>query len=120
PMKNNLTSRSVMKKNQSGFAAIEAVLILVIVGIIGGTGYFVWHAKQNADKSLDAANESAQGVAESTAAKANSNATSLKAGDSCVLEDGSKGSVVSLGDKYFTFCEPNGWKLFYTEVPGAF
>jgi hypothetical protein len=41
------------KSGQSGFAVIEAVLVLVIVGILGFTGYFVWHAKQSTDKSLD-------------------------------------------------------------------
>ena len=41
-----------MNKNQSGFSAVEALLILIIVGILGFTGYFVWHAKQSADKSL--------------------------------------------------------------------
>jgi len=40
------------QKNQSGFAALEAVLILVIIGILGFTGWFVWQAKNNADKSL--------------------------------------------------------------------
>lgn len=39
-------------KNQKGFGAVEALLILVILGIVGFTGYFVWHAKQNTDKSL--------------------------------------------------------------------
>lgn len=43
-------------KNQSGFSAIEALLILVILGIVGFTGYFVWHTKQNTDKSLTPAN----------------------------------------------------------------
>lgn len=41
-----------ISKNQNGFSAVEAVLILVILGIVGFTGYFVWHAKQNTDKSL--------------------------------------------------------------------
>jgi hypothetical protein len=42
---------------QNGFAVLEALLIVVILAIIGGTGYFVWHAKQNTDKSLsDTAN----------------------------------------------------------------
>lgn len=31
-----------MRKNQKGFSAIEGLLILVIVGIIGGTGWYVW------------------------------------------------------------------------------
>lgn len=37
---------------QSGFAAIEAILVCVIVGIIGFTGFFVWNAKQKTDDSL--------------------------------------------------------------------
>ncbi|MDB5171112.1 MAG: hypothetical protein JWO35_806 [Candidatus Saccharibacteria bacterium] len=38
-----------MKKNQQGFSAIEGLLLLVIVGILGITGWSVWlgrHSKQ--------------------------------------------------------------------------
>lgn len=38
--------------NQRGFAAIEAVLIFVIVAIIGGTGYYVYNANKEANQSL--------------------------------------------------------------------
>jgi hypothetical protein len=41
-----------MNKQQSGFAVVESLLILVIVAIIGGTGWFVWHSKQQTDKTL--------------------------------------------------------------------
>jgi hypothetical protein len=41
-----------MNKTQNGFAVIESLLILVIVAIIGGTGWFVWHSKQQTDKTL--------------------------------------------------------------------
>lgn len=34
-------------------AIVESVLILVIAGLIGGTGYYVWHTKQQTDKSLN-------------------------------------------------------------------
>jgi len=44
------------KTNHSGFAAVEAILIGVILVILGGTGYYVWHAKQNADNALSNAN----------------------------------------------------------------
>jgi hypothetical protein len=52
--------------NQSGFSAIEAVLLVVIVAIIGGTGYFVWHAKQNTDKSLNDTANSQPGIAKAS------------------------------------------------------
>jgi hypothetical protein len=42
-----------MKKNQSGFSAVEAFLILVIVGIIGGTGWYVLRANNNTNKTLN-------------------------------------------------------------------
>lgn len=40
-------------KNQKGFGAIEALLILVIVGIIGGVGYYVYNANKQELKISD-------------------------------------------------------------------
>jgi hypothetical protein len=40
-----------MKKlSQSGFAAVETVLLVVIVAAIAGIGYYVWHTHNNVDK----------------------------------------------------------------------
>jgi hypothetical protein len=47
-----------LDKNQNGFSAVEAILILGILGIVGFTGYFVWHAKQNTDKTFATNNSS--------------------------------------------------------------
>jgi Tfp pilus assembly protein PilV len=58
-----------MKKNQSGFSAIEALLILVIVGIIGGTGWYVMHANKNTNDTL---NNSGLGTATKSTKKASS------------------------------------------------
>ena len=44
---------------QKGIAAVAAVLTVVIIAIIGGTGYYVWHAKQVSDKNLSATTSSA-------------------------------------------------------------
>lgn len=38
--------------NQKGFTAIEGLLIFVIIGIIGGTGYYVYHANQKVGDTL--------------------------------------------------------------------
>lgn len=47
-----------IQHDQSGFGALEALLILVIVGILGFTGWYVYHARQNADRNLVAAGTS--------------------------------------------------------------
>jgi hypothetical protein len=44
-----------MKRNQSGFSAVAGLLILVIVGIIGGTGWYVMQANKNTDSTLNKA-----------------------------------------------------------------
>jgi uncharacterized protein (UPF0333 family) len=44
-----------MLKNK-GFSTIEGLLILVIVLILGGVGWYVWHSKNETDKTLSQAN----------------------------------------------------------------
>jgi cytoskeletal protein RodZ len=44
-------------KNQKGFGAVEGLLIFVIVGLIAFIGWYVWHSKNAADKTLSAANK---------------------------------------------------------------
>lgn len=46
-----------MDKNQKGISAVEGLLILIIVGILCGTGWYVWHSKQDADIILNGANK---------------------------------------------------------------
>jgi cytoskeletal protein RodZ len=40
-------------QKQSGFAHLETLLLIVVVGIIVFTGWFVWHARSNATKNLN-------------------------------------------------------------------
>jgi len=46
-----------IKNNQSGFSAIEALLILVIVVIVGGTALYIYHSNKSATKTYDALNQ---------------------------------------------------------------
>lgn len=48
-----------MNLNQHGFTALEGLLILVIVTIIGGTGYFVYHGNKEANKNYQTSNRGA-------------------------------------------------------------
>jgi hypothetical protein len=47
-----MTHKSI---NQKGFAALEALLVLVIAAIVGGTGYYIYHANNKATDSQNAA-----------------------------------------------------------------
>ena len=51
-----------MKKfnKNSGFTVIEGLLILVILVIIGSTGWYVWHSQKNADKTYDSSSDTSQ------------------------------------------------------------
>ena len=44
-----------MKINQKGFGAIEALLFLILLSILGFTGYYVWHSQSNVNSTYDRA-----------------------------------------------------------------
>jgi Tfp pilus assembly protein PilX len=60
-----------MSNNQKGLGAVVILLILVVVGIIGGTGWFVYNSQKKTTRSLDNTNKSTSSttIAEKTAAK---------------------------------------------------
>jgi len=90
-----------MKKNQSGFSIVEGLLILIIVGIIGGTGWYVWQAKNNTDDNLSSATKTSNS-SQSTAT------TSPYSGWKTFTSENEK----------FTFKYPNDWKIT-SEAPNG-
>lgn len=44
-----------MRRGQNGFGAIEGFLIAVIILMLGFTGYYVWHARNNANTTYNSA-----------------------------------------------------------------
>lgn len=49
-----------MNKTQKGFAVLESLLILVIIAIIGGIGWYAVHTKHQTDKILSQADKISQ------------------------------------------------------------
>jgi hypothetical protein len=47
------------KLGQKGFAAVETLLILVVIAIIGGTGYYVYHSYNKSNDNLNTAQTNA-------------------------------------------------------------
>jgi Tfp pilus assembly protein PilV len=89
----------VQKANQKGFSIVEALLILVVLGLLGFTGWFVYHAKQSSDKSY------------STAANSVSSSTTKQA----KAQHGTK--VVSLDETYAKYINyDTGISLTYSKM----
>lgn len=47
-----------MKRHQEGFGAIGILLIVVIIGVISGAGWFVYNSHKNANNSANSTNKS--------------------------------------------------------------
>lgn len=55
-----------MKKYQSGFSVVEAVIIIVVLGLIGGAGWVVTHKNKSQPKANNSANSTASNQTAST------------------------------------------------------
>ena len=58
-----------MRQKQNGFSPLEAVLILVILGIVGFVGWYVFHAKNSVQNTYDNATQASNGSATKTPVK---------------------------------------------------
>jgi len=67
-----------MKKNQKGFSTVEVLLIVVIVGMLGGIGYYVWHAQKQTDDTLNSTGKTSQNIPSAVQPKSSTNSTIFK------------------------------------------
>lgn len=89
-------------RRQNGFGALQAILIIIILGIIGFAGWFVWQTRAASDK---VANDTLKADSNYTVAAEKITSTS------CTLASNKSGMIYQSTGKTFTFCVPNGWKL---------
>ena len=92
-----------MKHNQKGFGAVEALLFLILLSILGFTGYYVWHTSKNANSTYNSA--------------ANTNGSLANQYSNWQTYTGKVGPDVgnsaSEEDQIaYTFKYPAGWKFF--------
>jgi len=83
-------------KNNKGFTLIEGFLIVIIIGIIGGTGYYVWNSRQQTNKVLTSAQNETVAVKSSTV----SPSKPQKSRNNLTQES---------YDPKFTYTQPDGW-----------
>lgn len=68
-------------KNTKGFTLIEGLLILVIVGLLGGTGWYVWNARSKTNGTYNAANQANSAVTTHKSASKSSTAVIISTND---------------------------------------
>lgn len=88
-------------KNIKGFALIESLLILVIIGILVGTGWYVYQARNKATDSFTNAGSANSSVV----AKSSSKSTSHK------TDDTASWVKVSSAKSVFSLKIPDGWNI---------
>lgn len=91
-----------MTSNQKGFSTAETLLILVIVAVIGGVGYYVYKARQETSKSQDNANKSSLEI---EASKKQSEE------DKKAPEETASWLLYEPPGKQYSVRIPDGWKL---------
>ena len=87
-------------RNQQGFSALHVLLVIIILGIVGGTGYYVWQSTSNANDLL------------STSDSTNTNANTKEAAKDCDIDGSMKAKMVSSPKQEISFCAPYGWNMF--------
>ncbi len=90
----------MIMSGQKGFSAVEGLLVIVIAGIVGFTGWFVWHSQQSTNK-LDTQTLSDSKPPQPSAKKVNSYEDCIKAAGSIMQETYPQVCVTKDG-KHFT------------------
>jgi type II secretory pathway pseudopilin PulG len=86
-----------MKKTQRGFSAVEALLLVIIIGMLVGVGWYVWHSQKQVDKTYSQiANSSVVPKSKSSTKPAASNSNYF-----VIKEWGVKLPVTDSSDKYY-------------------
>jgi type II secretory pathway pseudopilin PulG len=95
----------ISKLDEKGFSLVELLLILILISIIGFTGYYVWNSKSKSDETLNKAS-AANSAQNTTSSKADWLTFSDKdSGNSSYAGAASGGDSVPISFKY-----PSDWK----------
>lgn len=94
-----------MKKNQKGFSAVEGILILVIIGVLGFVGWYVRDSKKEVDKT-------------SQASSATSTKPKLNSFSAISPVEGALSTYISTS-KIYSLDYPSDWSVTETSPPSG-
>lgn len=75
------------KRDERGVGHVEIVLLVVVVALIGFVGWFVYHAKQNADQTLNAASTTSTSAQPNFAKNKNATSTTASTSNTSLQSD---------------------------------
>lgn len=87
------------RHNQSGFSAIELILIILVVGLLGTVGWLVYKTQNKAPVSTPTSSTQTSAPTANTKSQANQTTTEKK----------TTTKTVTLGTASYSFELPNGW-----------
>lgn len=93
---------SLKSLNSKAFGTVETLLVILIVAILGGTGYYVYHANKNTNDTLNSAAKDANGTPKFASKKP----TTTKATD-----ETDKRFLYTSPNHKFSMRLPDGWQL---------
>lgn len=100
-------------KNNKGFAALEALLIFVLIATLGFTGWYVYNARNNANNTLknaDAANNSTVKYFKPKSTQTTQSSSSTSTVSTTTLDREYKGSLNYGDEKHdISVKYPSGW-----------
>lgn len=88
-----------MAEKQKGFGAIEFILVIVAIGIVGFAGWFVWNSQKQMSKTLDDSN------------KGSSSAASTEQTGAAVPDSDASLVPISVEGGHATVYAPKNWKV---------
>ena len=91
-----------MNKNEKGFGAIEAILLLLIAGLIGSVGFYIYKSQKATNRSLDNANKSLSDLAKTN---------SRQAAEQNAAKEQESWLLYTSKDKTYSIRIPDGWDL---------
>ncbi len=89
-----------MKKNQKGFSAVEVILLVVVLGLIAGVGYYVF--SQRSGKVVDNA---------STSSSSSDQKADTTVEDKSADSDAQSWVLLTSGKGGFSIRIPDGWEI---------
>ena len=108
-----------LKNNQKGFGGVETLLIVVIIGLIGFVGWYVYHAMKNTNSAYKAATTTSNTASPKFSSKKAKKSTTTTTKASPTGDVTASWTAIKSPDGSFSFKAPTSWVSLTCEKSGG-